>query len=215
VAEKNYGGTTSNKVPFFRELGARVVIAAIARAAAKHNKIIQILNTYMRFRSTHQFNREHYLCITVQLLPHPSKNPPPLPIQSLYYHSPTQSFSLNPPEAIGDVPVVKLGPIWTGLIYNNDFLGKLLSLAKKSPFIGKHNEFMNLLKMLLKESAISDLFYYKPPGIDKKGKKGKTPSKVVALLWDKGYRASKIHWESKGIRTNATYQQLLQVMSDS
>jgi len=35
--------------------------------AARFGKGLQVPNTFMRCRATHQFNKEHYLCITVHL----------------------------------------------------------------------------------------------------------------------------------------------------
>lgn len=215
VAMNNYQAITSDKVPFYRELGARVVIAYASKVALKHKKKFQVLNTFMRFRPTHAFNREHYLVITLKVtsVSQTSEIDNSL-ISDLFYNSVTHNYSVKESEVAGRGEIIKLGPIWTGPIFNNSFLANILLSTKKTDFPCK--EFNNLLKALLRESEQSDLLlYYKTPQIDKKGKKGKTTDKVVALLWQNGFRATKTHFDSQAIRTNASYEKLLEIIESS
>eukprot|EP01124_Arcella_intermedia_P027921 TRINITY_DN556_c0_g1_i2.p1 TRINITY_DN556_c0_g1~~TRINITY_DN556_c0_g1_i2.p1 ORF type:complete len:517 (+),score=119.36 TRINITY_DN556_c0_g1_i2:32-1582(+) len=213
VALRNYGGVTSEKVPFKRELGARVVLAAAARSAARHGKGIEPLYTFMRARDTHSFNTEHYLCMAIRV----QNGTKPadaalLKIKRIFVGTDGEVSFDKPGGSAGEG--MELGPAWCGPLGDSDLIKSFVGMIKTNDHFDQSNSFISFLASMKTELLFSDLiFYHKINKIV--GKDVTMPvERVIALLKDKGHVACKTHWDNNAVKTNASLAQTKQIIFD-
>lgn len=89
-----------------------------------------------------------------------------------------------------------IGPIYLGNIWDSNLLKKLIPLEKSY-------ELQRILDLIKEESQINAFSYISIPKLFKKTKKSIPKfNEIIKNLKDKGYKASRTHFDPLGIRTN-------------
>jgi len=94
------------------------------------------------------------------------------------------------------------GPLWTGHLYDPEFLHLLSVEARKA----EHQAVLRLLRLMADE-ADSPAGYYAAPELGKRSHLSRLPpvDMLVQQLRQEGYAASRTHFETAGFKTNAPY----------
>lgn len=94
------------------------------------------------------------------------------------------------------------GPLWTGSLYDMDFLHLMSVEARKMG----HAAALRLLRLMLDE-ADSPAGYYAAPELGKRARLKRLPpvDALIRQLRQEGYFASRTHFETAGFKTNAPY----------
>ena len=102
-------------------------------------------------------------------------------------------------------PIV-LGPLWVGSTLDAGFIGEVLAVIDEYSYMGTFDRVKKLFTILRDEAGIQGNVFQRidviasklkvnPPRVDS----------IVARLKELGYKASRTHYAGTGIRTNASY----------
>jgi len=102
----------------------------------------------------------------------------------------------------GSEDVQWAGPLWTGTLYDSDFLHRMSIEARKAG-----NQTALRFLRLMSDEADSAVGYYAVPELGKRTRLSRLPSvdTLVQRLRQEGYRASRTHFETAAFKTNAPY----------
>ncbi|XP_059483516.1 TRMT1-like protein isoform X2 [Neocloeon triangulifer] len=160
VAQRLYGGLTG-KTLYYKELGARLILSAVARSAARANRGIKVLWCYC-FKSC--------LSMLVQVDKGPAKaneclkNVSPLIHcniceERVFYPNSIyvieNPYSLLPCSCNSKVPgktAISIGPVWSGELNDPSFINKMISESSSLPW---NSEISEVLNQLLEEGVCS------------------------------------------------------------
>ncbi|XP_051480355.1 TRMT1-like protein isoform X4 [Apus apus] len=183
VALRHYGCTIV-RTEYYKELAARIVIAAVTRAAARCNKGIEVLLAVAL---------EHFVLVVVRVLRGPSSaDDSAKKIRYLIHcqwceerifqkggnmveENPYQQL---PCDCHGSMPgktAVALGPLWSGGLFNTGFLRKMLFEAVQYGL----DEVQPLLKTLVCEAECTTSKHFSTHGSYDENKQGKRKSEEV------------------------------------
>jgi tRNA (guanine26-N2/guanine27-N2)-dimethyltransferase len=186
VCLRRYGA-----IPFhsfiMHEVGIRILLGYLCREAAKYDKgISPILSYYW----------DYYFRVYLKITN--SKKHADESIKKLSY---VNSSHILPFEKKS----FKFGPIWMGIIQNNNLLNDLISLVfcKKLDF---RNEILLLLNLLSEESDFPAFFYTTEYFSSNLGISPPKIKNVFECLEGKSYRVSKTHFSFTGFKTNAPFE---------
>ncbi|XP_074923966.1 tRNA (guanine(27)-N(2))-dimethyltransferase isoform X2 [Chelonoidis abingdonii] len=160
VAQRHYGCNVV-RTEYYKELAARIVVAAVARAAARCNKGIEVLLAVAL---------EHFVLVVVRVLRGPS--PADDSVKKIRYLIHCQwceerifqegnMVEENPYRQLlcdchGSMPgktAVELGPLWSGSLFNTGFLRRMLFEAVQHGL----DEIQPLVKTLICEAECTTL----------------------------------------------------------
>ncbi|XP_077986437.1 tRNA (guanine(27)-N(2))-dimethyltransferase-like [Glandiceps talaboti] len=161
VAARNYGGYLI-RTEYYRELGTRMVLQAVARAAARCYKGIEVLLSaavehcilvIVRVHrggkhadnSVGQINKLLHCRLCEERVYHPS--------MSSVLESNYTLLKCDCHKNIPGVTAVELGPIWSGSIFNAKFITNMQEAGKK---ISVSKQVEELLDIMLSEAICSD-----------------------------------------------------------
>ncbi|NXL56478.1 TRM1L protein, partial [Chordeiles acutipennis] len=164
VALRHYGCNIV-RTEYFKELAARIIIAAVTRAAARCNKGIEVLLAVAL---------EHFVLVVVRVLRGPS--PADDSAKKIRYLIHCQwceerifqkegnmveenPYQQLPCDCHGSMPgrtAVVLGPLWSGALFNTGFLRRMFSEAVQYGL----DEAQPLLKTLVCEAECTTLKYF-------------------------------------------------------
>ncbi|XP_040187155.1 TRMT1-like protein isoform X2 [Rana temporaria] len=154
---KRYYGCNIIRTEYFKELAVRIVLAAIARAAARCNKGIDVLLSVAL---------EHFVLVIVRVLRGPSLADESLKMISNLIHchwceerifqkegtmleeNPYKQLPCDCHESMPGRSAALLGPMWSGSLFNTSFLRRMLYKATSQDIVEIHT----LLKTLICES---------------------------------------------------------------
>ncbi|XP_072290440.1 TRMT1-like protein isoform X2 [Eucyclogobius newberryi] len=151
VTLRHYGASLV-RTEYYRELAARMVLDAVARAAARCNKGIDVLLSVAL---------EHFVLVVVRVLRGPSQADESVKRlrrlvhcqwceERLFLKQGTQIDDTLPCSCHGTLPgktAVTLGPLWSGPLFNSSFLRRMLNAAVRHSM----EDVQPLLKTLLCE----------------------------------------------------------------
>ncbi|KAJ3676494.1 hypothetical protein LUZ60_003906 [Juncus effusus] len=203
-------GAYVRPMPFSNEIGLRMLIGGAIREASALGFHVSPLFSYYSF---------HGPVFRVMLQLDKGKNHDLSQYSFVTYckkcgHSQTFSWEeLGQISCIcGHEKVVVTGPVWTGPLHDEEYLGEMLELAKswgwhcKSDDKSKCDDLNKLLNLMIDECDIR-----LPPGfisIDEIGRRAKlnTPalSTFINTLKSEGYAACRSHIDSTAIKTNCS-----------
>lgn len=105
----------------------------------------------------------------------------------------------------------KSGPLWTGELWDNKLVNKMLKQINKTKVDG---ETIKLMQILVEESKIKTFGFYDIHKLAKKHKLKHVPKfyLIIEKLKKKKYKAARTHFSDKGIRTNAPIKTLLKLL---
>ncbi|XP_069497141.1 TRMT1-like protein isoform X2 [Ambystoma mexicanum] len=156
VAKRHYG-VNIVRTEYFRELAVRVVVSAVARAAARCNKGIDVLLSVAV---------DHFILVVVRVLRGPTEaDDSANKIRTLIHcqwceerifqkeghmvgDNPYQQLPCNCHEGMPGKSAIELGPMWSGTIFNTDFLRRMRCESVKH----RIEDIQPLLKTLICES---------------------------------------------------------------
>ncbi|RLB75210.1 MAG: tRNA (guanine(10)-N(2))-dimethyltransferase [Deltaproteobacteria bacterium] len=197
VCYRRYGAIPI-KTEFCHEIGLRILIGYIARTAAKYNKGIKCLLSY---------SMEHYFRAFVEIVKGKKKAEESLKeLGYLYYCKSCMNrkwektpFMHDRKCECGDKFLVS-GPVWLGNIKSDELCKKIFKIENEKT-----------IKRILEEPHVP--FYFDIPKICKK-LKSPVPKfdKIIAELKKRGYKASRTHFSLKGIKTDASIEELRLVL---
>ncbi|TFK00516.1 TRMT1-like protein [Platysternon megacephalum] len=160
VAQRHYGCNVV-RTEYYKELAARIVVAAVARAAARCNKGIEVLLAVAL---------EHFVLLVVRVLRGPS--PADDSVKKIRYLIHCQwceerifqegnmveenPYRQLPCDCHGSMPgktAVELGPLWSGSLFNTGFLRRMLFEAVQHGL----DEIQPLVKTLICEAECTTL----------------------------------------------------------
>ncbi|RXM32794.1 TRMT1-like protein [Acipenser ruthenus] len=157
------------RTEYYKELAARMVIATVARAAARCNKGIKVLLAVAL---------EHFVLVVVRVLRGPTQaDESPKKIQQLIHCQWCEErvflkegsmleenlYRQLPCDCHGSMPgktAVELGPLWSGSLFNTGFLRRMLFEAVQHGM----DEIQPLVKSLICESECTTLKQFSIPG---------------------------------------------------
>lgn len=205
---RKYGGKPL-RAEYCHELAVRLMVGCTASLAAKHDVGIQILFSH---------SSEHYIRAYAQLSYGAKKADES--IKSLGYilhcfnclHRETALHpfgSLLCPECGSKMDYA--GPLWLGSIFNQQFIDLMIRENQKVAF--RNSARIIRLLSLTKEEALASLTYFV---VDKLSGKMGLPSPavqaVIGLLRKSGFVAVQTHFNSRGIRTNASSREFQEIL---
>ncbi|CAM2118625.1 unnamed protein product [Caretta caretta] len=160
VAQRHYGCNVV-RTEYFKELAARIVVAAVARAAARCNKGIEVLLAVAL---------EHFVLVVVRVLRGPS--PADDSVKKIRYlihcqwceerifqegnmveENPYRQLSCDCHGSMPGKTAVELGPLWSGSLFNTGFLRRMLFEAVQHGL----DEIQPLVKTLICEAECTTL----------------------------------------------------------
>ncbi|XP_031513494.1 TRMT1-like protein isoform X2 [Papio anubis] len=178
VARRHYGCNIV-RTEYYKELAARIVVAAVARAAARCNKGIEVLFAVAL---------EHFVLVVVRVLRGPtSADETAKKIQYLIHcqwceerifqkdgnmveENPYRQLPCNCHGSMPGKTAIELGPLWSSSLFNTGFLKRML-------FESLHHgldDIQTLIKTLIFESECtpqSQFSIHTPSNLNKQGKR--------------------------------------------
>eukprot|EP01135_Chromosphaera_perkinsii_P000397 Nk52_evm44s78 gene=Nk52_evmTU44s78 len=223
VAVRNYGGNprtiSGGKLANYSEVAVRLVLASCARAAAICAQAIEPLFC---------LSAEHFILVSVRsrrgakAATKSAKSVlPAFLCDSCLQLNYLDGVLIQNCSACGQCfekgLTRTIGPLWRGPLFDAPFLKYMVEFSQKQQVTSMFSEkFKMLAKMCLHESEIppSNFFFYSLPILFKSI--NANPVKVQAIvdeLRGVGFAASKTHFDSKAIRTNASIDTVLGVIN--
>jgi tRNA (guanine26-N2/guanine27-N2)-dimethyltransferase len=198
---RKYGGRPM-RTEYCHELAIRFLSGAIITTAAKREIGVRILFSHCS---------DHYIRVYSQIDYGAQKADDSLKnmgyilhcFNCLHRETATRLFSVNSkcPECGSQMDYA--GPLWIGKIFEKPFIE--LMFTENTRFALKNSNKINKLLSLAKEEADAPPTYYV---LDRVNKKLHLPAVPVAsffqALQDAGFQTSPTHFNTRGIRTNAT-----------
>lgn len=240
VAFRRYNGRIT-RVQYYQELGIRLVIAALARTAAKFNKSISVLccvsyiNTFtiavIVQKGPWLANK---MLENIRLLKHC------MVCQNRRFFPRHDGFTQDPNDVKLDCSCanespgktnLELGPVWSGPIFDVPFVERLLANFKScEQNVFSNYELSSTFDMILEEArcptvnssepkrtkydfSVQPPFYFNIHKHHPQINQLMKLNKVVERLRKMGYRASKTHFDKLAIRTDASLSSLFELMS--
>ncbi|XP_053098605.1 TRMT1-like protein isoform X5 [Hemicordylus capensis] len=161
VAQRHYGCNII-RTEYYKELAARIVVAAVARAAARCNKGIEVLLAVAL---------EHFVLVEVRVLRGPS--PADDTVKKIRYlihcqwceervfkrennmieENPYRQLPCDCHSSMTGKTAIELGPLWSGSLFNTGFLRRMLFEAVQYGL----DDIQGLLKTLICEAECTTL----------------------------------------------------------
>lgn len=194
---------------YHAETGLRTLLAFVVREAVKYDRGIRPLFC---------FSREHYVRAHFRLENGAGKADKAVAGIG-YIHQCSACPDRIEQHGILPVPepchscgstTVPIGPLWLGAIQDPEILAAMLDRLPEQP-LNTARELGSLLHILRDELSTSSFYDYHV--LAKQGKVSPKPiGDVIAGLRDTGYRASRTHYTGTGIRTDAPYQAIMELL---
>ena len=194
-------------VPQKKEVAVRVLLGYLAKIAAAHDKIIKPLLSYYA---------DHYIRVYILVERNASKAVKFLDENlgyMIYCKWSGKAFLASEPElcnTIGDKGV-SLGPLWIDNFIDMNFIEYMAELFQsRFSYLSTSKRIKKLLSLLSREATLQKKVYQYIPAIASKVT-NRLPrlSKLLECLRDKGFEASRTHFDPMGIRTLASYSELI------
>lgn len=103
------------------------------------------------------------------------------------------------------------GPLWLGQLYNNNYVENMKTELKNFKFASK-KQIEKLLNNIIDEIDSSPFFYYIPYILRYCGKEGITLLQLIESLQQNGFTVSRTVFNPEGLKTNASYSDLVDVV---
>lgn len=134
--------------------------------------------------------------------------------QCSYYRTFTlqETFSLTHCP-ICDNPLERAGPLWLGELYDEKYL-LLMSDINKAMELPSEKRISRLLKLALEEIDEIPFFYNFPLVTRHSVNRGIKIQDIIDALTDAGFKASRTPFDPEGLKTDAKYEELVQIIND-
>lgn len=195
------------KTDFSREMGLRILIGSIVKRAASHDIAFKpILSYYRDYYYRIYFSVSRKATDASKLLNY---------IGYIVYNEETCKraivYSLDQLNNIGYKGSI-IGPLWIGKLGDIDFINRIIDLINNFNYLNQNIK--KFLKTLLNEYNIITP-YYRLDRLYSTLKMNIPPiNKVIKNIRDSGYLAYRTHFDPRGIKTNAPYEELLEILKN-
>ncbi len=197
---------------YCKEIGARILIHFISRLANINNLGIIPLLT---------FNSNHF--VRIFALTFKNKEDISKTFEKYGYiihckecHNSTPSIGYNYTKCLmcGSLNDVQdhAGPLWLGELHDENFIREILKVNEAREYQNKKK--INKLLMLALEEINMLPYYFNIHKLTKELKIPNVPKmeRILNLLKENGFQASRTHFEPLGIKTNALYKDLHKIL---
>lgn len=201
-------GVNIFKTGFIRELGVRVLLKAVAEAAARSDRGIEPIAS---------ITSRHYIKLFVRVLrgrKHAFKTVSKLKFLKVrrigVFYEPMGVVDLG--EAYGKEPCLLLGPLYIGETHSREWLEKILLQRSEEPWFEKN--LYGMIENLLRDeqktvgsidlTGLASILNTNPP----------SRSTVIKRLQEKGYSACKSGLDANCIRTDAGHEELINIVKN-
>lgn len=196
VAERRYGARPLPG-PFSHELAVRILLGAVARAAAVHEKGVEPLLSYWE---------DHHYRIHVRVRPGAKRADASLAALGYAHHcTPCGARWVFPERERACVcrkPPAFAGPLWTGRLFDRAFLAWLADAAGKH-VLAKPRRVRSMLATFREEADLPPLLY----DLHELSRAGGTDvpptEQVLATLRSQGFIAGRTHFNVHAVKTDA------------
>ena len=191
-------GALSQRSPFAHETGLRILVGFMVREAARHDRACEPLLCY---------HTDHYFKCYVRVVNGAARAD--AAIKKLGYAR-FDKASLERSVSDRREDKADAGPVWTGQLLS----GQLLEEMRPSKDLGTSVRCEKYLT-LWKEEESSPALFYKMDELAKRTKH--SPPKLQAMvekLLENGFKASRTHFDPKGLKTDAPLDELLRLYKD-
>ncbi len=205
---RKYGGKPL-RTEYCHELAIRFLAGAIATTAAKHEIGINIVFSHCT---------AHYIRVYAQIRYGAQKADESIKnigyilhcFNCLHRQTTIHPFiDMKCPECGKSMEYA--GPLWIGKILNADFVQLIQNENTRTPF--KNNNAISKLLAVIKSEAETPPTYYV---LDRLSKKLGLPASPVAMFFkaldEQGFTASPTHFNSRGIKTNASAMEMQKIL---
>lgn len=192
-------GIKSFRCDFEKELGARILLSSIILTGAKHEKaFIPVFTLYYK----------HFFRVFGKISPRESdisKLLDDFEYISYCNHCGRRYVEIKNLCECGRKTQIT-GPLYIGDLWNKKFVEEVKKELEKRNFLEEEK----LVEKILNEIGLQRNFYYDTHFLSRvTGKAPPSLNKLISSLNSLGYKASRTHFEAKGIRTNAEYEILI------
>lgn len=206
VAERRYGARSLN-VEYCHELALRLILAHVATTALKLDMSIHPLLSYA-------FNHHYRVCVEVEV--GASKAEECLEkLGSLIHCHSCGHRELISHRRLGQEPCPICGsetstasPIWRGGLLDYEFTLRVLGEVEQSGFKHRRRE-ATLLAKLLEEADSPPLYYTVDEACRRLKVSQPNIASVIEALRQWGFKATRTHFHSKGVKTDAYIMDVL------
>ncbi len=198
-------GAYCTKTDFSKEMGLRILIGAIVRLAASHEIALKPILGYFRdyyyrvyFIASRRAGDAYRLLDNVGYIIYNAETCKRIATKSL-------------DDALDEkVEGSIIGPLWIGELGSREFIGRLINALDKLDYIN-HN-LQGFLRNLYNEYTVNTP-YYRLDRLYSILKRNMPPiNKVIERIQEAGYRAYRTHFDPRGIKTNAPYEELMNIL---
>lgn len=183
---------------FMHEIGLRILLGYAVRTAAKYDRAIFPLLCYAE---------GHYMRVYFSVLDGARKAD--RQIEGIGYANYCKCgrrwMSSEPEECCR--AIAHAGPLWTGEIFDKNFLGNM----KDPKEIREKKNVSRFISLWLEEADVP--LYYTIPEVSRRFEINPPPmSRVLGLLRNSGFTASRTHFDPAGFRTDAPFDALKKIL---
>ena len=199
-------------VRYAKEVAVRIMIGALARVASAHEVGIRPLFSHAT---------DHYARAYCLLLKGQGKANASISMLGYIAHCPScrereviKGLAVSIDEECPSCGSRRLisGPLWVGELFDEAFCSEVLKEAQGAPWIGRRAR--KLVELALEE-ARSPPTYYSLPALCKVLKVSIPPVRdVVEALRERGWIASRTHFDTQAVKTNAPVKELAHVVRE-
>lgn len=207
VARRHYGARFAEKrPPCYRERGVRLLLAAVAQAAGRHDRgVVPVWAV----------SRENFCMASLQVVRGGrGADATAKQVQNVRICRTCGDYGLEgaapkcrcgPDDGAGkEAP--EEGPLWTGQLYDAMAVQDMAELANFVEAEGLISKKTRTLLAILRDEASVDGIFHRRPGFSADGRTPKL-AEVLIELTRQGYSASRTHFDSKALRTDASADQ--------
>ena len=192
-------GALSQRSPFAHETGVRILAGFMVREAARHDRACEPLLCY---------HADHYFRCYFRIVNGAARAD--AAVKRLGYAH-FDKTSLDRGVLAERADKADAGPLWTGPLLSKD----LLAGMKVTKDLGTSPRCEKYLALWTEEAQAPPLFYK----LDELAKRTKhSPPKLNAMveaLAEGGHRASRTHFDPKGLKTDASVEELLRIFKET
>jgi tRNA (guanine26-N2/guanine27-N2)-dimethyltransferase len=191
-------GALSARSPFAHETGLRILVGFLVREAARHDRACEPLLCY---------HTDHYFRCYVRIVNGAARAD--AAIKKLgFAHFDKSSLERSVLSERSDK--TDAGPMWTGPLLSRELLGNMAATKDLGTSV-RCEKYLNLWK----EEASAPMLFYKLDELAKRTKH--SPPKLplmVEKLTENGFKASRTHFDPKGLKTDACIDDLLRLYKE-
>ncbi len=198
---------SGSPTPQSKETAARVLAGFVARIAAEHDKAAKPLLIYY----TDHYIRAYFL------IERGAKRADKTLHSNIGYMTYCKDLGYAVLDSTCPEPsrYIRVGPLWTGPLYDKAFIEKVLHYVNKMDFLFTRTRGIKLLMLILEESELSNKVHQRVDALCSSLKISMPKiNDLIEALTSQGFHASRTHFTPIGIRTTATYEVLSSILAE-